>query len=116
MSTVREICEGVSRSLLDSPVSDIHLSDIASRITEWQELAPYLDLSEADEKDIVDSYPNRPKLQPREALQKWKESNGDKATYRRLIAVLCSQGRVNLGRELKELLTRQESHTGTTAF
>ena len=70
MSTAQEICEGVQRSLLDSPVSDIHLSDIASHITEWCELAPYLDLSEVEEKDIVDSYPNRPKPQRREALRK----------------------------------------------
>ena len=44
MSTAKEICEGVLRSLLDSSVGDIHLSDIASHITEWRELAPYLDL------------------------------------------------------------------------
>ena len=49
----------------DSPVSDIHLSDIVSHITKWQELAPFLDLSEVEEKDIVDRYP---KLQRREAL------------------------------------------------
>ena len=106
MSTVKEICEGVSRSLLDSPLTDIHLSDIASHITEWQELAPYLDLSEVEEKDVVDMYPNRPKLQRREALRKWKESNGNKATYRRLICILCSQGRVSTAQKLKELLVQ----------
>ena len=68
MSTTREICENIPRLLLDSPVSDLHLSDIASHITEWQELAPYLDLSEVEEKDIVDIYRNHPKLQQREAL------------------------------------------------
>ena len=40
MSTVQEICQGGQRSLLDSRVSNIHLSDIASHIPEWQELAP----------------------------------------------------------------------------
>ena len=104
MSNAKEICEGVQRSLLDSPVSAIHLSDIASHITEWQELAPYLDLSEVEEKDIVDSYPNRPKLQRREALRKWKESNGNKATYRRLICVLCSQSRINTAQTFKKIL------------
>ena len=104
MSNAKEICEGVQRSLLDSPVTDAHLSDITSHITNWQELAPYLDLSEAEEKDIVDSYPNRPKLQRREALRKWKESNGSKATYRRLICILCSQGRVGTAEALKKIL------------
>ena len=112
MSTVKEICEGVPRSLLDSPISDIHLSDIASHITEWRELAPYLDLSEVEEKDIVDSYPNRPKLQRREALRKWKETNGKRATYRRLICVLCSQNRAKTAQTLKEFLI-QTKGTGT---
>ena len=104
MSTAKEICEGVSRSLLDSPVNDIHLSDIASHITEWRQLAPYLDLSEVEEKDIVDTYPDRPKLQRRDALRMWKEKNGNKATYRRLICILCSQGRVDTAQTLKKLL------------
>ena len=104
MSTAKEICQGVQRSLLDSPVSDIHLSDIASHITEWRELAPYLDLSEVEEKDIVDSYPERPKLQRREALRKWKERNSNKATYRRLICILCSQGRVSTAQIFKGIL------------
>jgi hypothetical protein len=112
MSNTKEICEGVPRSLLDSPVSDIHLSDIASKITEWRELAPYLDLSEVEEKDIVDSYPNRPKLQRREALRKWKESNGDKATYRKLICILCSQGRVSTAQVLKKVVLGADGKEG----
>ena len=104
MATVKEICEGVSRSLLDSEVSDVHISDIVSYITEWQELAPYLDLNVVEEKDILESYPNRPKLQRREALRKWKEANGSKATYRKLISVFCCQGRVSAAQTLKELL------------
>ena len=106
MSTAKEICEGVQRSLLDSPISDIHLSNITSHITEWRELVPFLDISEVEEKDIVDSYPNRPKLQRREALRKSKESNGKKATYHKLICVLCSQGRASTAQFLKELLVR----------
>ena len=111
MSTAKEICEGVPRSLLDSPVSDIHLSDIALHITEWRELAPYLDLSEVEEKDIVDTYPNHPKLQRRDALRKWKESNGNKATYRRLVCILCSQGRAKTAQSLKELLIQTTTNT-----
>ena len=108
MSTVKEICDGVPKLLLDSPISDIHICDIASHITDWQELAPYLDLSEVEEKDIADCYPNRPNLQRREALRKWKEINGIRASYRRLICVLCSQGRANTAQTLKELLTHNK--------
>ena len=117
MSTTHEICEGIPRALLDTPVSNIHLLGIASHITEWQELAPYLDLSEVEEKDIVDMYPNRPMLQRHQALRKWKECNGKKATYRKLIDVLRSQGRVNTAQTLKRLLasstTKKKGNTDT---
>ena len=119
MSSAREICEGVQRSLLDSPIRDIHLSDIASKITEWRELAPYLDLSEVEEKDIVDSYPDRPKLQRREALRKWKEKNGKNATYRKLICVFCSEGKAATAQVLKKVLvasaTKRKSSNEQTA-
>ena len=108
MATAKEICESVPRFRLDSPISDIHICDIASHITDWQELAPYLDLSEVEEKDIADCYPNRPNLQRREALRKWKEINGIRASYRRLICVLCSQSRANTAQTLKELLTHNK--------
>ena len=67
--TVQDICDGVPRSLLDSPVSDVHICDIASHVKDWQELAPYLDISEIEEKDIIDTYVERPKLQQHQAFR-----------------------------------------------
>ena len=104
MSTIEEICQGIQRSLLDSPVSDIHLAHIASHLTEWQEMAPFLDLTQVDENDIVERFPRRPKLQRREALQKWKEINGSRATYRKLMMVFFSQRKLNLADILRTLL------------
>ena len=103
MSTAKEICDSLSRSILDSPVSDIHLSDISSRITEWRILAPYLDISDVDEEDIITRNHNHPELQRREALRKWREANGTKATYRKLICILCYQGRVRTAQFLRDL-------------
>jgi hypothetical protein len=48
-------------------------------------------------------------LQKREALQIWKEKNGREATYRRLIVIFCSQGRVDLAEKVKYLLVTSES-------
>ena len=104
MTTIEEICKGIRRSVLDSPVSDIHLAHIASHMTEWQEMAPFLDLSSVDENDIVERYPRRPNLQRREALIKWKEINGSKATYRKLMMVFCLQRKLNLADILRTLL------------
>ena len=57
-SRLQDICARVSQELLDSPVSDKHLADIAQQFYEWQELTPYLDLTDTDEKDIEAEYPN----------------------------------------------------------
>ena len=103
MSTAKEIYDSLSRSILDSPVSDIHLSEISSHITEWQVLAPYLDISDVDEEDIITRNHNHPELQRREALRKWREANGSKATYRKLICILCCKGRVRTAEILRDM-------------
>ena len=113
--TVKDICDGVPRSLLDLPVSDIHICDIASQVKDWQELAPYLDISEIAEKDIVDKYPERPRLQRQEAFRKWKELNGPMATYRKLITILHSQGLVNTACKVKEILISWKSDNDKSA-
>ena len=111
MTTAKEICEGVPKSCLDRAVSDIHIAQLAQGMTEWQELAPYFDLSPADEEDIVDRYRGRLPLQKREALRKWKEMNDSKATYRKLIVIFCSQGRTDLAERVKHLLTSEDQST-----
>ena len=108
--TAKEICEGVPQKVLDTVVSDVHISDIASQITDWRELAPYLDISEVVEKDIVDLYQKFPNLQRCEALRKWKELNGPHATYRKLITVFCLQGKIATAHKLKVLLGLSSSN------
>ena len=101
--TAKDICASVSPRLLDTTVSDIHLADVVSHFHEWEELAPYLDLTETDEEDIKTKYSNRPRLMRREALRIWKHKNGSKATYRKLIVVFCSQGRADVAEKVRDL-------------
>ena len=107
-SRLQDICARVPQRLLDSPVSDKHLADISQQFHEWQELAPYLDLTDTDEKDIEAEYPNRPKLMRRKALQTWKKKNGSKATYKKLIEVFCLHDRVDVAEKLRDLAIQCE--------
>ena len=111
MATDKEICEGVPKSCLDLAVSDIHIAQLAKVMTEWQELAPCLGITRAEEEKIIEQYQRRLQLQKREALRKWKEKNGGKATYRRLIIIFCTQGRVDLAETLKDLLLTSEKES-----
>ena len=111
MSTVKTICDSLPPLCLDHTISDLHIAEMAKVMTEWQELAPFLDITRAEENEIVEQYRGRLQLQKREALQKWKEKNGSKATYRRLIVIFCTQSRVNLAEALKGLLLTSHSES-----
>ena len=116
MATAKETCKsGVPKSCLDHVVSDIHIAQLAKSVTEWQELAPFLDLSPAEEKEIVEQYSGRLKLQTREALRKWKEKNGRKATYQNLTKIFREQEKADLAEIVESLLSTlsENKTTGT---
>ena len=91
MAKVVDICVGISQHLLDTSVHDLHIADIVCHFTEWEQMSPYLGITETEEADIKEKYPARPQLQRREALRLWKRKNGSKATYRMLIAIFCEK-------------------------
>lgn len=112
METAKTILQSVSQSgcvELDSTLSAEHIAELAKCMTKWRELAPFLKLTKAEEEEIVKEHQCDLPLQKREALQKWNEKNGSKATYRRLIIIFCSQGRVDLAEKVKDLLLSSKS-------
>ena len=103
-SDVKRICEGVPNKLLDSRVSDLHLSNISSDLVDWELLAPCLGITESEQKEIKEDYEGQYNLQKRQALCIWRWKNGDEATYRNLICICCCQGLVSLAETIKETL------------
>ena len=69
----------------DNVVSDRHIAEMADEILEWENLAPFLDLTEPEiveiQKNDKDSY----KLQRINCLRKWKRHYGDRASYNCLL-------------------------------
>ena len=100
----KRICNGVSDKLLDSQVSDYHIAEIANDLVEWEHLGPFLDLTESERKEILEDFQGRYNLQKRQALRVWRWKNGDKATYRALISICCSQGLVQLAETIASYL------------
>ena len=108
MATAEDICDGVPREKLDSPITDIHIADLAFMLTSWEELAPYLGLTPAEEEAIQVDYRGRYGLQKRQALRKWKVKFGrgpKGATYRQLIVALCHARDKEMAEKVRELLT-----------
>ena len=105
MSNVeKRICKGVSDKLLDSKVSDLHLAEIAYDLVDWEVLAPSLDTTESEQKVIREDFEGRYNLQKLQCLHVWRRKNGDKASYRKLISVCCSEGLVSLAESIAKYL------------
>ena len=114
-----EILQAIQSKLLDSPVSDIHIAELASDIEQWEDYAPFLGLSKPNMEEIRMDYVGRYGLQKRAALGKWKEKKGKEATYRQLITVLCCLQQGELVEKIKQLLMpdpKQEKQTATNVL
>ena len=108
MTAAADICQGIPSERLDSPVTDIQIADLASEMKTWEELAPYLGLTEAEEEEIEVKYQGRYGLQIRHALRKWQSKLGsgpNGATYRNLIIALCRAKETKMDEKVRNLLT-----------
>ena len=69
--------------LLDSPCANSHLVKLSQSIAEWQDLAPYMQLTLAEERRILTASPQViPARQCSEIFRIWRERLGENANYR----------------------------------
>ena len=111
MARVEDICQGIPKKRLDSPVTDIQIADLASELKTWEELAPYLGLTQADEEEFQVDYRGRYGLQKRQALRKWQSKVGrgpNGATYRNFIIALCRAKEIEMAEKVRNLLIEPE--------
>ena len=69
--------------LLDNPCANAHLVKLSQSITEWQELAPYMQLTLAEERGILTAVPPAtPARQCTEMFRIWRDKLGVDTNYR----------------------------------
>ena len=105
--SLEELLEGIDPSRLSQPCKDHHLSEVALNITEWQCIAPFLRLTEVDDKEIRTKFPQELIAQNMAMLRKWREKRGHKATYQELAKVLWKLGKLSLVEEVCEILKNE---------
>ena len=88
-------------------VTDGHLSEIAAEIIDWEALAPYLSLKEAEIVKIK---------QKVGLLRVWRERYGDEATYQCLIQAARDSHNSKLASHINQLLGKQIILHGMSAF
>ena len=96
----------VDSSVLDRRCSltGILFAKISEEIVDWQELAPYFGLTEAEIHEIKADCTFRYKVQKHNMLWKWAKKQGDKATNRELMRVFQEAGQSLLVSKVDELL------------
>ena len=109
------MCESdISGELLDTPVSDQDVATITKYLTKWEDLSPFLGLTEQDETNICKTYRDYSD-QKRQALRKWRGIKGDAATYGALITAAKEIPNIELVDKVKGMLrTRSEPTSKTT--
>ena len=110
--SLEDLLKDIPRQKLNQPCRDDHLSKIALSLTDWQSIAPFLGLTEADEEEIKRDYSNT-KTQKIAMLRKWKKRYGRKAKYRKLATVFWDLEQTDLVEKLCELLQTKSSSSSS---
>ena len=110
--SLEDLLKDIPRQKLNQPCRDDHLSKIALSLTDWQSVAPFLGLTEADEEEIKRDYSNT-KTQKIAMLRKWKKRYGRKAKYRKLATVFWDLEQTDLVENVCKLLQTKSSSSSS---
>ena len=112
MATSRDTSQQPIATGWSSPCSDKDLAKIATSISDWRAISPFLGLTEAEESEIIESMQSVP-ARKTAMLRKWKQKHGASATYKELYRVFETDcGRADLVDKIKQLLTESNSSEG----
>ena len=106
--TINGLLQGLSADQLNKRCSDLHLLGIANEMEEWKSLASAF-LAESD-VHLIEEHFKISEHQKFVMLKRWKDVNGEKATYNEIIKILVfTQGELHLGGLIKRLLLTKPS-------
>ena len=94
----------VDSPVLDRRCSDVLFAKISKDIVNWEELAPYFSLTEAEVQEIRVNHSHQYEVQKHVMLWKWASKQEDKVTNRELRSVFQEAGKSLLVSKVDELL------------
>ena len=102
----------VSPEYIEREISDEHVRDFAKYCTSYEEIAPYLKLSD----EIIDAIKDKSsvELRRRETLKRWKRKYSIEATYRVLLEALIQIDKASLANEICCTLQEEEGEIHET--
>ena len=115
--TIEELTEhvGIATSVLDQRCSEDHLRKIAKKISNWEQYAKPLGLSDQDMQEIRTDNNLDYEMKTHRVLEKWTMFYGFKATYKNLMHICLDQRDAVLAEEVCKLLKDgEETQTSPT--
>ena len=115
--TIEELTEHVriATSVLDQRCSEDHLRKIAKKISNWEQYAKPLGLSDQDIQEIRTDNNLDYEMKTLRVLEKWTKFYGFKATYKNLVRICLEQRDAVLAEEVCKLLKNgEETQTSPT--
>ena len=103
----------ITAELLNTQISDEDVATIANYLTKWEDLSPFLSLTQQDETNIRYTYTDYSD-QKRQALWKWRKIKGSLATYRALITAAKRIPDIELVDKVTAILQTRRKPTGKT--
>ena len=104
------ISREVNQVQVEMQVGDYQISEIANEIRDWEELAPSLGIASIDSVEIKRAHSDQYYFQKRMALETWRSNSRDQATYKALIEIFCSEGKLQLAEAVLRILRSTEHH------
>jgi len=101
--SLEELFKNISPQKFNQPCQDEDLAILSLSITYWQEIAPFLGLTEAEEQAIKVDCASEERRRIA-MLRRWKRNFGKKATYKKLAKRLYKAGRTDILDKLCEIV------------
>ena len=98
--SLEDLLKDIPCERLNQPCRDDHLNEIALSLTDWQSIAPFLELTEFDEREITMRYSKDLAMQNIAMLRKWRSTFSQNATYKTLVNVLWNRGKTSLAEQV----------------
>ncbi len=87
--SLSDLLRVIPTQVLQEPLADVKLAKISSNILAWPIKGSAFGLTPGEIEDIKEDHKNSNKMQKVAMLRRWAQKNGDQATLRLLLEILC---------------------------
>ena len=95
---------------MERPCEDLDLTKISKFVSSWETIAPFFGITPEEEMEIKRDFAQQYELQKLLMLRKWKNKNGNHATYQKLFDIFTESGQIAVAHRIRdEIVGKQQT-------